>query len=213
MIISALKPSALVVDDHKMVCDGITALVKSTSLVNKAFSAYGATDALHLLKNHHITVIFVDARMPGFSGIELMQTIRRDHPLVKIIGMTSFDEDGTIKEIMNANVNGILLKRSTGAVEIKLALEHVLNNQTYFTPEVEKRFKTLALTGNGMPKLTQRENEIVRLLSKGHSTKEIARMLDLSPSTIEDYRKNLLEKLGVKNVAELVAHIHLNGLV
>ena len=203
----------LVVDDHKMVCEGTAALVEKAGTSYKSLLAFSAELAFTILETKHIQAALVDARMPGTSGIELIAFIRKEYPRIKVIGMTSFEEDHTLKELLNANVHGILLKRNTDGLEIKHALKQVMSGLTYFTPEIEVRLKHLALVNKPLLKLTIREKEILTMICSGNSTKEIASVLGLSFSTVEGYRKLLLEKASVKNMPELVALAHRIGLV
>lgn len=153
--------------------------------------------------------------MPKTSGIELATQLLVEYPALKIVGMTSFDEDDTVVEMLQAGVHGVLLKRSTApGQEINHCLHEVLAGKNYFAAEVKEK-----LTQNGYNlskqdlRFTKRERELLTLMCEGQSTKQIAETLSLQSSTIEGYRKALLKKTATKNTAELVALVLRNGLL
>jgi len=207
------EKNALVVDDHKLVCDSLATLVQVTAVVQHVFTAYVGNEALQILKGNRVAVALIDVRMPDMSGIQLIKTVRAEYPSVKVLGMTSFEEPLTVHELARSGVDGIKMKSSTDREEIKLALQRLLDNQTYFTPAAEQYLKSEPDAPAKLPSLTPRELELVKLLCTGRSTNAIAALLALAPSTVADYRKHLLEKASVKNVAELVSYAHRNGLV
>lgn len=204
----------LVVDDHEMVCTAIAALVEKSMSVPRVFTALNAQEAIAIIKNNHIHAVLIDARMPGISGLALAATILKEHPTTKVIGMTSFDEDDTVIEMLRTGMHGILLKRNTAGPEISQCLTEVLAGRNYYTPEVQAR-----LTKNGynflkpQVRFSKRESEILHLICEGQSTKQIAERLRLKDTTIEDYRKEMLRKVSAQNTAELVAFALRNGLL
>lgn len=204
----------LVVDDHEMVCTAIAALVEKSMSVPRVFTALNAHEALAIIKNNHIQAALIDARMPGISGLALAATILKEHPTTKVIGMTSFDEDDTVIEMLRTGMHGILLKRNTAGPEISQCLTEVLAGRNYYTPEVQAR---LAKNGYDLLKprvrFSKRESEILHLICEGQSTKQIAERLHLKDTTIEDYRKEMLRKVNAQNTAELVAFALRNGLL
>jgi len=206
--------NVLVVDDHKMVCEAIAALVEKSGLAGKVFSSVTTQYALEIIKNNHIHIAIIDARMPGVSGIELASILVKKYPLIKVIGMTSYDEDDTVVEMLQVGVHGILLKRNTGSEEIRYCLQEVIAGKNYFTPEVQTKLSQneydLRKVG---PRFTRRETEIIKLITRGLSTKQIAATLQLKDSTIEEYRKMMLSKTGTKNTAELITFTLRNGLL
>jgi DNA-binding NarL/FixJ family response regulator len=204
----------LVVDDHISVSEGLAALIQQHQPAAKLFIANSAAEALETIKSNRIDAVLIDARMPGMSGIELMLLLKREYPTIKLIGMTSFDEDTTVVELLRAGVPGILLKRSTNGQEIKDCLHAVLAGEIYFSAEVKEK-----LTQNGYNlikptlRFTKREQDLLTLMCEGQSTKQIAEKLSLQPSTVEEYRKALLKKTGTKNTTELVALVLRNGFL
>ncbi|MBL7861056.1 MAG: response regulator transcription factor [Cyclobacteriaceae bacterium] len=208
-----MEPGVLVVDDHVMTCDGIAALVEKQCPV-KSYTAYGAERALEILKQTRIQVAMIDARMPGISGVELMHRLKKESPSLKLIGMTSFDEDETILDLLRTGIPGIILKRNTTGAEIKTCLEAVLAGKSYYTAEIWNRFNQ---GGYDLLKekirFSKREFDLLLLLAQGYSTKQAAEVLKLSENTVEDYRKQMLKKSNTKNTTELVAFVLSNGLL
>lgn len=209
-----LRHGILVVDDHEMVCTAIAALVEKSDAIHKVFTAFSATQATAIVQSNRIQVALIDARMPKTSGIELTAQLLMEYPTLKIVGMTSFDEDDMVAEMLQAGVHGVLLKRSTNGQEINHCLLEVLAGKNYFAAEVKEK-----LTQNGYNlskqdlRFTKRERELLTLMCEGQSTKQIAETLSLQSSTIEGYRKALLKKTATKNTAELVALVLRNGLL
>lgn len=192
----------------------MAALIEKSVGVGKTFTAYDAARALEMITQHRIHVAFIDARMPKVNGITLAKTILKEHNSIKVIGMTSYDEDDTVMEMLSCGLHGILLKRNTDGPEIDLCLTEVLGGRTYYTPEVQLRLGQHGYDRLKAPaRLSSREMEILQLICQGYSSKQIAASLQLQESTVEDYRKVMLQKSGTKNTAELVNFAHRNGLL
>jgi len=209
-----METHALVVDDHKMVCEAIAALVEKSSLVNKVHLAFSGEQALEMLRMKSIKVALIDARMPGISGLDLFKVIFHEYQSISVIGMTSFEDD-TVMDMLRSPVQGILLKSNTNGIEITHCLSEILNGRIYFTPEVQAKINNgeYNLLQRSRTILTKREQEILVCISQGKSAKEIAVKLGLKVTTIEDYRKAMLRKTQTSNVAELMAFAHRNGLL
>lgn len=211
---SGMKYRILVVDDFVSVCDGLAAMIEKSEHIKTVFAAYNATKALELLKREKIHAALIDARMPGVSGIELMRILQKEYSSIKLIGMTSFDDDDTVVEVLRMGVPGFLLKRSADSIEVNHCLEQVLGGKTYYTHEVQKKLLNNSFDLLKSPvRFSDREWEVLKLICKGYATKKIADSINLSANTVEDYRKSLLRKTSTKNTAELVDYAHRNGLV
>lgn len=207
--------TVLVVDDHRMVCDALVALVEKTGVCKKALPAYSGEEALRILEQHRIAIALVDIRLPGLSGSDLIKTIKQEYPNVKVIGMTSYDDEETVQEMLLLNLTGILLKRSTTSSEIIACLQAAHEGKNYFSEAIQERIQKVQLASARLPRtyFTKREMEVLKLLSEGQSSKLIAKHLKLKPSTIEDYRKGMLKKTNTKSTAGLVAFALRNGLL
>lgn len=202
----------LVVDDHRFIADSVSALVQLVMPQSKVYTAYDAPTALQIIREEAISIALIDARMPDMSGIELIKSLRTQYPALKLIGMTSFAQQETVLEIIQAGVQGVFLKNQTSAIELKACLDAVLDGGRFVSEEAQK---LIALT-NKPPRLLQfskRELEIIRLTSAGKSSKEVAALLNLKPATIDDYRKTMLRKTGCSNTDELATIAMRNGLL
>jgi DNA-binding NarL/FixJ family response regulator len=209
-----IQQRILVVDDHISTCEGLAALILQHEPTAKLFIAHHAQAALEIIHQHRIDAALIDARMPSMSGLELMLLLKQDYPSLKLIGMTSFDEDETIAALLRTGATGILLKRSMSGKEIIYCLQEVLAGRTYYTPEVQTRLAHHGYTFiKSAIRLSKRYQEMLRLLCEGLSTKQVADRLQLSESTIEAYRKEMLRKSNCKNTAELIAFALRNGLL
>ncbi len=204
----------LVVDDHKAVCQGLAALISNLEIISKIYTAFNAKEAIAIVNAHKIDVALIDARMPQTSGVSLAERILNEYPSTKIIGITSFDEDETIIEMLQTGMHGILLKRNTDRSEINHCLLEVFAGRKYYTPEIQIRLSNndYNLT-KSIKKFTYREQEVLQLICAGEPSKGIAEKLQLKDSTIEGYRKEMLKKTATKNTAELVSYALRNGLV
>ncbi len=209
-----LNLNILVVDDHKMVCEAMAALIEKSGITNIVRTAINAHQALEIIKTKCVHVALIDARMPGISGIALSAIILKEHTHVKIIGMTSFDEDDTVVEMLQIGVHGILLKRNTSGAEINRCLQEVYAGRKFFSCEILAKLSQNEYNlRKAHFRFTRRESEILKLIAEGQSTKQVAAILQLKDSTVEDYRKEMLCKTGAKNTAELIAITLRNGLL
>gem|GEM_PF-1918444 len=176
--------------------------------------AESAEHALTLCKAYAVDVAFIDARMQPISGIRLIGMIHKKYPAVKIVGMTTFNEEATIAEFIKAGVVGFLAKGKLNKPALLNCVHAVLAGETFFSLEVKKIMAdvgTKQLLAN--THLSVREYEIAVSLSKGNSAKEIGDQLGISKNTVDDYKKTMLEKTGAKNSNELVSFLHRNGLI
>lgn len=203
---------ALVVDDHEMVCDAVARMVQSEAI--QAYTAYTVEQALSICKAYDISIAIIDARIPPDSGTELIKILRKKFPLLKIIGVTSFVEEATMIEFLQAGVVGFLPKDTLRQTQMQACLEQVLKGNTYFSNEVialrEKLMTSIKLPSTH---LSKRELEICQLTSKGWQSKEVAVKLGIAKSTVDFYKKQLLEKTNTKNGTELVNFLFRNGLL
>jgi DNA-binding NarL/FixJ family response regulator len=211
----AKKLSVVVADDSKMFCESLAALVEKVPHVDHVYMAYDGLQALEIVRQHQVDLALLDVRMPVMDGLQAAEIILKEHIDTRVIGMTSFDEEATLIDLLRAGVNGILLKRSANREELTSAINEVTNGRNYYHEEIRHVvLKTIhRLNVSSRTSFTARELEIMRLTCSGKVVKEIAAILDLSSGSVESYRKELLRKTNTKNVAELVTFAHRNGLL
>lgn len=203
------KVNAVVVDDAKLFAESFAHLLTGSMYIKKAWEAISADQGISIIRQHSIQVAFIDARMPVTDGIQLILRLRKEYPRLLLIGMTGYNEVSTLADLQHAGAHGILLKHHTGIQEINQCLETVLQGKYYSNSTVLHTHSEIRSTLN----LTPRDFDILRLLCKGLSTKEIATTLGLQQSSIEDHRKRLLHKTSTKNSTELIAYVLRNGLL
>lgn len=179
-----------------------------------------AFEVLNFLQNQTIDLLVTDYKMPQMSGIELTLQLRQKYPQIKVLILSVSEEAEMIREAFQAGVWGYMMKKS-GKAELQKAIESITNGQRYFSESVVFELMRLGLTDNipqneisqEFNQLTDREIEIIRLITKELSSQEIAEKLFIAPKTVESHRHNILKKLGLKNTVGLVKYALKNGLV
>lgn len=205
----------LLVDDHAIVTDGLKALLSDEkNYVIKGVAQNGrmAIDMLSVLK---VDIILMDIDMPEMNGIEAVKFIKKQMPEKKILMLTMHDERAMIKMMMEIGADGYLLKNSPKA-ELLKALECISNEGTYFSEEVTSvllQADQSKSNGKILADLTEREIEIIKLVSEGFSNKQIGEKLFISHRTVDTHRTNLMNKIEVHNVAGIVKFAIANGLI
>ena len=206
------KVLALVVDDHQIVCDAIVQLMESPSM--HVYAAYSVEQALCICKAYSLSVALVDARLPPGSGIDLVKVMKKNYPAIKVVGISSYNEEATIAEFLMVGIVGFLTKASLRKPKLDDCLAQVLNGKQYFSSE-ELALKEKLFTNKKPPTthLAIREREIALLISQGFSAKEIGDQLKLSKNTVDAYKKDLLAKTQTKSSAEMIAYLLRNGIL
>jgi DNA-binding NarL/FixJ family response regulator len=209
------KIDVVVADDSKMFCESLAALLEKVPGVHRVYMAYNGKEAIELVRKHAVNVALLDVRMPVMDGLQAAEHILKEHTTTHVIGMTSFDEEHTLLDLLRVGVHGILLKRTANLSELTAAISEVTRGGKYFNEEirhiVDQNMHRLKVSTS--TRLSHRELDILRLTCSGKIAKEIAIDLDLSTGSVENYRKELLRKTNSKNVAELVNFAHRNGLL
>ena len=156
--------------------------------------------------------------MPVMDGVETCKKLKKMHPLVKILALTMYDEGAMISKMVKSGAMGYILK-NTGKEKLIEAIKTVYEGATYFSDRVKETLITSMTTGKKttnsyfIPNLTRREKEIIELIVYEYTTNEIAEKLFISEKTVETHRKNLLQKLNVRNTAGLVRIVFEKGLL
>lgn len=205
------------IDDHPVLIAGISQAVSGHADIRVAGFAHSGEAALQWLADHHADVILLDVNLPDTDGIELCKIIRKKHPAVKIIGLTTFSEASFIAGMLNNGANGYLFKNTTEA-ELSEAILAVHTGKRYLSADVSEKLISKATRQQSaktgfVPKLTRREKEVLDLIMEECTTQEIADRLFLSVSTVETHRLKLFTKLDAKNVVGLVKNAIKFGLV
>jgi DNA-binding NarL/FixJ family response regulator len=198
----------LIVDDHPLVIDGVTTMLRDVDYLQIAKAVKTGKDALAYLEEHPaIDVILLDINLPDIDGLRLCELIRANNKTAKIIGLTYVNEAGIITQLIKKGGNGYLLKNMERE-ELITAINQVLDGTVYLSKaaneKIIQQLQAYELPGNKVPALTRREKEILQLLMKGLTSQEIASQLFLSVFTVDTHRKNMLQKFNVHNVQALI---------
>lgn len=201
----------MLVDDHKLVIDGVKSLLEKNENYQIVAEAANGEEALDYLKSIQVDLILMDINMEVMDGITCAKEIKRVYPDKKILTLTMLDENQYIKRMLAAGASGYLLKNCKEE-ELNIAIDSIMSDGSYFSPEVTNiimrnlqgvKFKTRRVVG--IP-ITDREKEVLRLILKEYTNKEIAEALYISSRTVEAHKRNLIEKTGSKNIAGLVLY-------
>jgi DNA-binding NarL/FixJ family response regulator len=211
-----------IADDHEVVRKGLISLLEAQpdwQVCGEAADGREAIDKAAALKPD---VMILDIGMPSLNGLEATRQILKTNPNAKILILTLHDSDSVVREVLNAGARGFLLK-SDAARDLVAAVEALRRDKTYFTSKVAAMVLEGYLKGGGNPapsatqigrnRLTPREREIVQLLAEGKSTKEVAVTLGLSVKTAETHRSNIMRKLQIHSVSDLVLYAVRNNIV
>lgn len=203
----------LLVDDHAIVTDGLRSLLSTDSMFDIKGEARNGKEALEMLSYLKVDLVLMDIDMPQMNGIEALKVIRKEYDQVRVIILTMHDEKAMIKLLLDAGADGYLLKNSPKEDLIK-AIEAVMAGQQHLSEEVNSVLLSSDKPQSGaLSQLTEREVEIVKLIAEGLSNKEIGEKLFISHRTVDTHRTNLMQKLGVHNIAGLVRLAIQEGLV
>jgi DNA-binding NarL/FixJ family response regulator len=210
----------LVADDHEIVRRGLVSLIKSHPDWEICAEADNGRQAVEKTSESKPDIAILDIGMPVLNGLEATRQILREHPGVRILILTITDTDQAVQAVLDAGARGFLLK-SDAARDLVTAVEALAHDKTFFTARVAdlvlsgylNRTQRSAKNNISLPGLTSREREVVQLLAEGKSTKEVACHLDLSVKTAETHRSNIMRKLGLHSVSELVLYAVRNNIV
>ena len=209
------KIKVFIVDDHLIVINGIIQSLSSQLDFEVVGYAHHSDDALAWLETNTPDVILLDIQLPGTDGIDLCKILRKMHPELKIIGLTTFSQVSFITEMLRNGANGYLYK-NTSEEELMDAIRKVYRGERYLSAEVNQKLVAKAMSKTErafIPKLTRREKEVFELIMEEYTNQEIADTLYLSVSTVETHRMNLCAKLDARNAAGLVKKAMKFGLV
>ena len=203
----------VIIDDHPMVIEGISMFLSKSDKFEVIATFTNGLEVIEFAKNQTIDLIFLDVFMPEINGIDLCKIIKQNHPEIVILGMSSQSERSLVMQFIQNGANGYLLKNAT-LEEFYDCIKKSIDGEIAFSSEVRAMISKLEISDfKKLPSLTRREKEILILISKGKNSQEIADSLFLSFLTVQTNRRNILSKLRVKNVAELLAVAQKNRLL
>jgi DNA-binding NarL/FixJ family response regulator len=209
----------LIADDHEVVRRGVCTLLESHPGWEICGEVGDGREAVEKVAELKPDIVILDIGMPRLNGLEAARQILKTDPRQRILVLTISDSEQIVQEVLKAGARGFLLK-SDAAKEVVSAVDALIHDRTYFNSRVGEMVLTRFLHGGrppegeyGLPTLTPREREVLQLLAEGQTTKEVAATLHLSVKTAETHRSNLMRKLGLHNVSELVMYAVRNNIV
>ncbi len=208
------KPRLLLADDHTILIEGLKALLAPEFDV--VATAEDGRAVLEAAESHRPDLILLDISMPGLNGIEAARRLSQTNPGAKIVILTMHGDLSFVRASFDVGVAGYVLKQSA-ATELLTALHEVTRGRSYISPSIRERLGTdmpVFLMGakKGTADLTPRQREVLQLLAEGHVRKEIAQTLGVSVKTVEFHKRQICERLGLRNVAELTAYAIRHGI-
>jgi DNA-binding NarL/FixJ family response regulator len=203
------KVKVVVVDDHPVWRDGVKADLERSGLVEVVGEASDGGEAVEKTLELMPDIVLMDLQMPNLSGAEATRLIVDEAPHVKVLVLSASAEEADVLEAVKSGASGYLLKSST-STEVRDAIARAMTGDAVFTPSlaglVLGEFRRIARDDPGEPGLTQRENEVLKLVAKGYSYKEIGEKLFISTKTVQNHVQNILTKLQLKRRYELMRY-------
>jgi DNA-binding NarL/FixJ family response regulator len=203
------KHKILIADDHAMVRDGVKNLVQQNKDLTVIGEARSGNETLELYDKLKPDLLILDISMPDMNGMEVSRAILANNPDANIVILSMYEDEDYISRCLEYGVKGYVVKNESGS-ELDYAIRSVLQGKNYFSRQAQdvifKKYSQNVVRKKPKEEinLTKREIEIVRLISDGLTSQQMADRLFISPRTVETHRANLMKKLNVKNAIELV---------
>jgi DNA-binding NarL/FixJ family response regulator len=200
----------LLVDDHKIMRDGIRAILNRANDFTVIGEAETGTDAVQFVKTNKTDMVLMDIGLPGLNGVETTAEILRHCPDCRVVILSMYDDEHSVVSAIRSGARAFILKRASD-IDLVDALRIVARGGSYLSPQVSDRLLHRIQKGDleskpavaALEVLSPRELQVLRMVAEGKTSKEIAVMLDLREQTVRSYRKTMMKKLGVNNVAGL----------
>lgn len=207
----------ILADDHKIVRDGLRTLLERESDMEVIAEAEDGRAVVNLAKQLSPDLVIMDIIMPGLNGIDATRDIIRKDPHIKVIGLSMHSDKRFVSGMFQAGASGYLLK-DCAFDELATAVRTVVSNHTYLSPGIaniiiERQRERSSQSGSTtFTNLTTREREILHHLADGMSSKDISSTLDISVKTVQSHRQNIMRKLNINNVTDLIKYAIREGL-
>lgn len=195
----------ILADDHPMFREGIRKIIERVEGGRITGEVNDGLELLELLKKSSPNLVILDISMPNLRGLEAIREIKKTYPQVKVLVLTMHKKKEFLRQALRDGADGFLLKEDAGS-ELIRAMQTVRNGRKYLSPLLSGVLTSLAVEEEKTEVLTMREREVLKLLAEGKRTKEIAAALYISPHTVRRHRANILEKLDIQNLADLVKY-------
>ena len=206
-------------DDHTIVRQGLAKLLEGEPNLRVIGEAENGREAVVKVEKLKPDIVLMDIAMPMLNGIEATRQIKKMLPQIKIIILSMHSHDRYISELIGLGASGYLLKDASGG-EIVKAVAAAVKGDVYLSPSISRRVidEYLALKKTSSQedlytKLSNREREVFQMIAEGHPTKKIADILCVSPSTVKTHRANIMDKLQLENISQLIQFAIRLGIV
>ena len=207
-----MSVSVILADDHAIVRQGLAALLKAEpDIVLLGLAADGAA-AWSMIAAHQPDIAILDLSMPQATGIEITRRVEAAALDTRCLVLTMHDDPAAALEAQAAGAAGYILKDNSFE-DLVLAVRGIAAGGTFVSPSIRAKLRALQRNGPTHLALSDREREVLRLVALGHSSKEIARVLAISPRTVDTYRNRLMQKLGLHSVADVVRYAVQGGML
>lgn len=213
------KIRIVLADDHKLMRSGLRVLLEQQTDLTVVGEASDGREAVAMVASQKPDVLVMDIGMPSLNGIEAAAQIVQSHPEISIVMLSMHSDESYVLRALKAGAKGYLLKDSAEADLIR-AVHSVAEGKSFFSPAVSKVLlddyvRKLKRSGTDDPYdlLTPREREVLQLVAEGKSNKDIAQLLNLSVYTVETHRSNIMEKLNLHGVPELILYAVRKGII
>ena len=207
----------IIADDHQIVRQGLKVLLDKEPDMQVVGEAEDGPSTVRMAKELVPHVVLMDIKMPDLNGIEATRQILSDQPDVKIIALSMYPDQRFVMNMLRSGARGYVLK-DCAFEELAQAIRMVMANKTYLCPSVTEVVVKDYVNLNPSPSqssfavLTAREREVLRLLTEGRRTSQIAQVLDISVKTVDTHRQQIIHKLGIRSLAELTKYAIREGL-
>jgi DNA-binding NarL/FixJ family response regulator len=214
-----MQVDVLLVDDHKIMRDGLKAILQRCEEFRVVGEAENGADAVQFVKRLRPALVVMDIGLPGLNGVETTAEILRHCPDCKIVILSMYDDENSVLNAIRSGARAFILKKASDS-DLLEALRVVARGGAYLSPQVSDRLLHRIQKGDleaskapaGLEALSPRELQVLRLVADGKTSKEVAIMLDLREQTVRSYRKTMMKKLRVNNVAGLTQLAFSTGL-
>jgi two-component system response regulator NreC len=213
------KIKVLIVDDHTLVRDGIRALLELVADVEVVGEAVNGRKALEKVEQLMPDVVLMDLAMPIMGGLEATRRIRKRFPGTKVLALTQYDDSDYVIPLIEAGARGFVTKMAAFS-ELTSAIQAVYRGESFLSPSAAtalvqdyQQKANVEVGKDPYNQLTDREREVLKLVVEGHTAREIADMLVISPKTIEWYKTSLTNKLNIHNKTDLIKFAIRKGII
>lgn len=197
--------NVLIVDDHALVRMGIRRLLDDLPDISVVGEAENGERALEFIRSHKPDVVLLDMKMPGIDGWEVTRRLQKSHPEVKVIAVTALSTESLPSRVLQLGAMGYLTKES-GSQDLSAAIRKVYQGERYLSAEIAQKMAIDSLQAHQdspFDSLSEREMQVMLMITRGMTVQDIATRLFLSSKTINGYRYRIFDKLDVKNDVEL----------